>query len=230
MFRNKEFRDFYIVSGGSVNSANSYVSNLNKVNSELVKIGWGGLDEALLERGSNKVLEWAMNVQISPVQKTTGDARSALKKYIEFHETSPSVKKEITIMSDEPLPDVGSIFQLEKEMQHSVRKQLDRLEAGLVAIDNGNEYVVSTGRIDILAKDVNGKHVIIELKAGICPSGALEQALGYAQDVLNEVDDASDVRVFIIASEFKPRILAAAKLIPVIQLRKYEFSLSFNEV
>ena len=230
MFRNKEFRDFYISSVGPINSANSYVSYLNKVNSELIKKGWIGLDEAILERGSDKVLEWAMNVQISPVQKTTSHARSALKKYIEFYKSTPLLNQEIISQNDEPSPDVGSIFRLEKEMQHSVRKQLDSLEAGLVAIDNGSEYVVSTGKIDILAKDANGKHVVIELKAGSCPDSALTQALGYAQDILDEVDDAREVRVLIIASEFKPRILAAAKRIPDIQLRKYEFSLNFSNV
>ncbi len=230
MFRNKEFRDFYINSGGSSLSANSYVSNLNKINAALIGNNWNGLDEAITSRGADAIIDWAKSTSSHPFDKYPSDLRSSLKKYIDFYQKAQSLNQEINTVLDEPVPDVGSIFQLEKEMQHSVRKQLGRLEAGLVAVDNGIEYVVSTGRIDILAKDANGKHVIIELKAGICPSGALEQALGYAQDVLNEVDDASDVRVFIIASEFKPRILAAAKLIPVIQLRKYEFSLSFNEV
>jgi hypothetical protein len=229
MFRINKFKEFYIL-GGSRGSANSYVSYLNAVNAKLVEMGWGGLDEAIHEHGSSKVSEWASCTQISDCEVKTGKARYALKKYIEFYENTSFIKEDKTEINEDPLPDVSSIFQLEKEMQHSVRKQLDRLEAGLVAVDNGSEYVVSTGKIDIFAKDTNGKHVIIELKAGSCPDSALAQALGYAQDVLDEVDDATDVRVFIVASEFKPRILAAAKLIPVIQLRKYEFSLSFNEV
>ncbi len=229
MFRINEFKEFYIL-GGSRGSAKSYVSYLNAVNAKLVEMGWGGLDEAIQEHGSSKVSEWALRTQISDCEDKTGKARSALKKYIEFYENTSFIKEDKTEINEDPSPDVGSIFLLEKEMQHSVRKQLDRLEEGLVAVDNGSEYIVSTGKIDILAKDANGKHVVIELKAGSCPKGTLEQALGYAQNVEDEIEGVSGVRVIVIASEFKPRILAAAKRIPDIQLRKYEFSLSFSDV
>lgn len=35
------------------------------------------------------------------------------------------------------------------------------------------EWAAGTGRIDVLAKDRNGHHDVIELKAGACPPGAL---------------------------------------------------------
>jgi len=112
-------------------------------------------------------------------------------------------------------------------MHAAVRRQLSNIEPGLVENDGGSEVGVSTGYIDILARDAANKLVVIELKAGKCPAGAMEQALGYAQalsDVRNE-----PVRVLLIASEFSDRIKAAAKRTVDLQLLTYEFSLKFNQ-
>jgi RecB family endonuclease NucS len=119
----------------------------------------------------------------------------------------------------------GTIFKLEREMQAAVRKQLSMLESGLSEADGGQEVAVATGRIDILARDQDGKLVVIELKAGACPPGALEQTLGYAEALAEERGEP--VRAYLVAAEFSDRIRAAAKRVSDLQLRTYEFSLRF---
>jgi RecB family endonuclease NucS len=110
------------------------------------------------------------------------------------------------------------LFTYEKELKTQIRKQLERVEIGLHAVDKGHEREVTTGRIDITAMDAQGNYVVIELKVGPCPIGAMEQVLGYATDL--EEETGTRCRAIIIASEFPPRIRSAAcrardlKLVP----------------
>lgn len=101
------------------------------------------------------------------------------------------------------------ILHYERELKRLVRAQLERVEAGLVEVDGGQEREVPTGRIDITARDANGHYVVIELKAGPCPAGALEQVLGYSADI--EAETGTPCRAVLVASQFSDRLRAAAK-------------------
>ena len=111
-------------------------------------------------------------------------------------------------------------------MQAQVRKQLANVEPGLVAIDDGKEAVVPTGRINILARDAQGRTVVIELKAGKCPPGALEQLLAYAYDV--EQEQGGEVRAMLVAGSFTDRLRAAARRAGNVDLKTYAYSLNFT--
>jgi RecB family endonuclease NucS len=101
------------------------------------------------------------------------------------------------------------LFQYEKELKRSLRQELEKIEPGLVADDGGRERVVATGKIDITARDKDGHFVVIELKVGPCPIGALEQVLAYSSDL--EAETGVPCRSVLVASEFSDRIKAAAK-------------------
>jgi RecB family endonuclease NucS len=60
------------------------------------------------------------------------------------------------------------ILHYESELKSLLRRQLERVEPGLVEADGGRERAVATGKIDITAKDANGNFVVIELKVGRC--------------------------------------------------------------
>ena len=112
------------------------------------------------------------------------------------------------------------IFQYEKELKSTLRQQLERVEPGLVEADGGRERVVATGKIDITARDVNGNFVVIELKVGPCPQGALEQVLGYSSDL--EEETGTPCRAVLVASEVPDRIRSAAKRANECYLVTYE--------
>lgn len=223
MYQREEFRRYFRDVVGAVSgSVNSYVSNLNRVDAAL-----GGLDEALSTRGPEELMAWSRRTTEPPFDTYPANARAALKRYLTFRlgigEEPPEEQPDEVEVASAP----ASFFKLEKEMQSGVRSQLERIESGLREVDEGFEVTTSTGRVDILARDRDGKLVAIELKAGVCPPGALEQVLGYAQSLSDE--RAEPVRAILIASSFPDRTLAAAKRSIDVKLLRYEFLLTFSE-
>ncbi len=101
------------------------------------------------------------------------------------------------------------ILNYEKELKRLLRAQLEKVEPGLVADDGGREREVASGKIDITARDANGHYVVIELKVGPCPAGAIEQVLGYSSDL--EEETGIPCRAVLVASEFTLRQRSAAK-------------------
>ncbi|MDE2843046.1 MAG: endonuclease NucS [Chloroflexota bacterium] len=119
-------------------------------------------------------------------------------------------------------------FRLERDLQKALRSNIQQLEAGLKIIDGGSEQSVGTGRIDITAKDSEGCLVVIELKAGRANLAAIGQLLSYMGSEISE--QCSAVRGILIASDFDPRLVAAAKAVPNVSLVAYSHQFSFREV
>lgn len=225
-YKANEFKEYFLTKvHAAPNTVNTYNSYLQRIDRTL-----GGLDEKVAKDGMEAVLGWSRDTSEPPFDTYPSQARSVLKRYLNFLIDLQSPEDELTeddstVSEEEPK---GLAFRLEKEMHVAVRRQLGNLEDGLVEADNGSETSVATGYIDIVARDKAGKLVVIELKAGRCPAGALEQALGYAQSLSEERNE--EVRVMLIASEFPDRIRAAAKRTTGLVLVTYEFSLKFTEI
>jgi|JI10StandDraft_1071094.scaffolds.fasta_scaffold893901_2 hypothetical protein len=227
MYRQEAFRSYFVGKvGAASNTFNTYNSYLNRIDKFV-----GGLDEKIAADGIEAVLAWSKLQTEGPFQTYPSHARSVVKRYLQFaveadSEQDDGEEEEIAEEAAE-LASNGSFFKIEKEMQVAIRKQLGSLEPGLVVADGGTEMTVATGRIDIVARDSGGGLVAIELKAGNCPSGALEQVLGYAQALEDETGEP--VRAILIASTFPDRIRAAAKRSHGLELKTYEFTLKFGD-
>ena len=221
MYRKEEFRKWFAARGYQPNTVVAHISTLNRID---------GMDEGLDERlnrlGTDGILTWAKSANTGPFESYPSNTRSALNRYLEFTVAAQS-PAEVDEVEDTSAA-APTLFQLEREMQAAVRKQLNKLEAGLVEEDGGGEMVVSTGKIDIVARDKQQKLVAIELKAGLCPAGAIEQVLGYAEALSSERNEP--VRAYLIAGEFSDRARAAAKRVRDLELRTYEFDVKFNPV
>lgn len=212
---------FMNVIGGKTTSLASYNVNLRKADSAC-----GGVDEFIKKHGSDKLQAWI---------KDNGDqfanpsnVGSAIRAYLRYQleRNDGEAEDEEAIAAVTIADNAASVFRYEKELQQAVRAQLQSLESGLIEDDGGYEAVLATGRSDILARDAQGVPVVIELKAGKCPSGAIEQVLGYAQDWADKGEP--NVRAMIVAGEFSARTLAAAKRIPGLELKTYQLQLAFK--
>ena len=122
---------------------------------------------------------------------------------------------------------IEATFGLERDLQVALRANIEQLEQGLSIADDQKEHNVPSGRIDILAKDRKGVSVVIELKAGTADRDAVGQILSYIGDL--QTDGNHAVRGILVAGDFMPRAIAAARAANVV-LRKYSFNFCFEQV
>lgn len=138
-----------------------------------------------------------------------------------------------------PLPQAGSdaapaeepteaILSLERDLNAALRQNIAQIEPGLTVIDDGRERAVASGRIDILAQDAQGRTVVIELKAVKAPRDAVAQVLAYMGDI--QAETAGAVRGLLIAPDFDPRAISAARMVPALALHRFSFVFSFQPV
>ena len=104
----------------------------------------------------------------------------------------------------------------EQKLQQTVRRNLDKLEPGLVAIDGGREQ----GPRDITAKDQAGNIVVIELWAGKAGKDKVVQLLVYMGEV-KAAQNPSGLRGILVARDFQATAKAAASVVPTIALKRY---------
>ena len=225
-WRLPEFELYFAnVLGGKPTSFAKYRSFLNRTD-QLA----GGLDELIAAKGFDGVRAWARNQTDAPFDKFPSDARSIVNSYMGFQASASGQEAalEVASTSADDEGNTGTVFKIEKEMQAAIRKDLEALEAGLVAVDDGVEVTTSTGRVDILARDASGVLTAIELKAGHCPAGAIEQVLGYAQALCEEREEST--RAILIAASFTDRQKAAAKRAKDLLLKSYIYQLSYGTI
>jgi len=120
---------------------------------------------------------------------------------------------------------IETTFGLERDLQVAIRHNIHQLDANLTIIDGGKERTVASGRTDILARDRVGR-VVIELKAGMGDISVIGQVLAYVGDLQAE-DPAEPVRGGVIAHDFTPRAVSAARAGNV-QLMRYGHSFTFQ--
>lgn len=122
-------------------------------------------------------------------------------------------------------------FAIEADLQRYLVRNLGLLEKGLTLFDNNQatEYQLVHRRIDILAKDVAGIPVIVELKLakGLYP--VLGQVLHY-RALLKEQLKTPRVRVMVVASEISDDLRISASEVGDITLFEYNLSMQVSKV
>lgn len=121
-------------------------------------------------------------------------------------------------------------LSLERDLHSYFAMRVDEIETGLVLMEDGVEYQTDAGRIDLLAKDEANYTVVIELKAGKAKDNALGQLLGYMGCIGAKSEKSTNVRGVLVASDFEPRVIYAAKGLPSIKLIKYRISFELQEI
>lgn len=238
------FEAWMLACGNDTAATKSRVSNLRRIESS-----YGDLDALYAEDGLASILEGltytasdansgAANPTLIPIdgdiRNGLATLRSALNKYKQFRQDV--VRATISDMSDDGVPVAAEplnfgearelTFSLERDLQAALRKSIDQLEPGLAIIDDGSEYTVPSGRIDILAEDASGAQVVIELKAVRATRDAVAQTLAYMGDISQE--STKDVRGVLVAPEFDSKAISAARVVPTLSLVVYSFTFAFG--
>lgn len=170
-----------------------------------------------------------------------GDIRANLASYRDAVNRYGKFRNSCDDVNELPLPEgeqmgvppaaketLGERIGFERDLQAALRREIEQLEGGLVIADDGAERSVDSGFIDITAKDASGTTVVIELKAGTATQRAIGQILSYMGDVAS--DEVTDnVRGILVASDFDTKAKAAARMVPLLILRKYGVKFSFSD-
>ena len=160
------------------------------------------------------------------IRNNLASYRNATERYRKFRdEESGGGNSEV---ESEEITDNGQLIGLERDMQAALRSSIEQLEPGLEIIDGGVERSVSSGFMDITAKDADGKIVVIELKTGTARQRAVAQILSYMGDVAEEEEDIT-VRGILVAADFDTKTRSAARVVPTLSLRSYRVNFEFTD-
>lgn len=120
---------------------------------------------------------------------------------------------------------VESSLSLERDLEDQIVSHLDALEPGLTLISRQESSDV--GRLDLLARDSEGRTVIIELKAGEARDSSIGQIARYIGWYADK--EGKPPRAMLVASGFAAPVRWAAKAIPGLKLVTYRVQFAFEE-
>ena len=131
---------------------------------------------------------------------------------------------------------IDASLSLERDLERFLLQHLAELEPGLELYQEsgvaGSQVGLETaGRLDVLAKGIDGALVIIEIKAGEATDSVCGQILRYMGWVQEHICGAGEnVRGIVVANEFSARLRLAARAMPNVTLKRYTVRFSFEEV
>lgn len=233
--REDHYRAWLQAQGRGEGTQNTSVSTIRRV-----ELQYGDLDELFLSEagleGVRAELQYTRadaNAGIPNPSRLTleGDiynGLAAIRTHLNYYERFCQEQEVVAARAGVDPIDVeenARIFSLERDLEAALRANIRQLEQGLTVVDEGRQRNVPSGRIDILAED-NDSLVVIELKAVMAPRDAVAQILAYMGDLASGGDD---VRGILVAPEFDPRAVSAARMAPGLKLVKYSFAFTFED-
>lgn len=120
---------------------------------------------------------------------------------------------------------VESSLSLERDLEDQILSHLDLLEPGLTLLSRQESSEV--GRLDLLARDSEGRTVIIELKAGEAKDSSIGQIARYVGWYGQK--EGKTPRAILVASGFSEPLRYAAKAIPGLRLVTYRVQFTFED-
>lgn len=142
---------------------------------------------------------------------------------LETSELAASVVDEST--QQELTEYVESSLSLERDLEDQIVSHLDVLEPGLTLVSRQESSDV--GRLDLLARDAEGRTVIIELKAGEAKDSSIGQIARYIGWYADK--EGKPPRAMLVASGFAEPVRWAARAIPGLKLVTYRVQFTFEE-
>ncbi len=150
----------------------------------------------------------------------------------------PTPISESTPVEDEPreMETEGTgEFAYEHDLRDFLARNLQLIESGLTLYTDegitGVEYPVGGRFIDLLAIDLSGNYVVIELKVSKGYDRVVGQLLRYMNWVkLNQAESSQGVRGIIIAKNISEDLRLACSRLPDVALFEYELAVTVKPV
>jgi hypothetical protein len=162
------------------------------------------------------------------------------RRYDPAHDPAPIYETtakpdQLPPIEEGPEPAGSAEFAYEADLRNYLAKNLSIIEPGLKLYQDegitGVEFDVGGRRIDILAVDVKGALVVIELKVSRGYDRVVGQLMRYMAWIRkNQAEPGQQVRGVIIAREISEDLLLACSLLSGVHLFEYELSLKLKPV
>lgn len=216
-------------------TAGQYLSDLKRIESHygpLETMDDTALEELLAEFSYSAIdaRNGAANPTRLPIQgelyKSLASYRSCIRKYMSWRAEAESAPETLALEEVRETADLA--FRYEQDLQTALIACIAQIEPGMRLAENGKEYQVASGRIDALALDAQGGHVVIELKAVTAKREVLGQIAAYMADILDET--GTRPRGILIAPEFDAKLISGARMIEGLRLMRYAFAFTFTQV
>lgn len=126
-------------------------------------------------------------------------------------------------------------FAYERDLKNFLAKNLHKIEPNLTLYQDdegitGIEFPVGGRYIDILAVDVTGAFVVIELKVSRGYDRVIGQLLRYIGWIEQNLAEDKDVRGVIVASSISEDLKLACSRLQGVKLIEYELAVELREV
>ena len=118
-----------------------------------------------------------------------------------------------------------SRFGFEQALQQALRDNIHQLEPGLKITDGGVEQTVKAGEESTLLRKT--PMVVRWAKRGRAPLRAIAQLLSYMGSANH--DPGRPIRGILVANDFDPSLVLAAKAVDNVSLKAYSVHFSFSE-
>lgn len=229
------FQDWLAALHPAGTTAGQYMSDLRRIETHygpLEVMDDPALEELLAEFSYSAIdaRNGAANPTRLPIQgelyKSLASYRSGIRKYLTWRAEAEA--QPLPPQSEEARETAELAFRYEQDLQTALIACIGQIEPGMRLAENGKEYQVATGRIDALALDAQGRHVVIELKAVTAKREVLGQIAAYMADILDET--GTRPRGILIAPDFDARLIAGARMVEGLALMRYSFAFNFARV
>jgi hypothetical protein len=172
--------------------------------------------------------------------KTRG-GESKYRRYLrlrEQHERLQAGEEPLSDMDVDPNSDEESAtdqgFALEADLRDFLANNISIIDSGLHLYNQegqtGIEFSIGNGYIDILAKDREGRLVVIELKLSRGRNRTIGQLLYYMGWVDKHLGNGTPCRGIIIAREITEDLLVATRRVPGVSLYRYRVTMAIEQV
>jgi hypothetical protein len=148
------------------------------------------------------------------------------KRYEEFLAGTASEPISAPVEHDE---EADQAFAAESDLRDFLAKNLACIEPGLSLFEQGVEFAVENGFIDILCVDKAGQFVVIELKVGRGRNKTIGQLLYYMGWVDKNLGKAP-CRGMIIAKDIPVDLQLAVKRVPGVSILRYHLAVSLEPI
>lgn len=173
----------------------------------------------------NRLMALNKHFKISPETKSI----KGFKTDINYNPLQRTIEEQLrSVLDSDRAHNNTTQYISEADLEDFLSRDLNSIEEGLTFLKR--QVIIEGGVIDILAKDKNGKLVIIELKVDNDKS-LIWQSMHYPQEISKAYNvDRANIRMLAVAPSYKRSIFNTLNRMGNVEIYSYSIEVSFGSI